>query len=320
MPRPAIFTRPSKSVLTEMYKTMADKEIALLYGCSTNVVKRWRRTLHIKGIRRHGAGIGAPRQYNRPTKDKLRALTETKTDQEIAVAYGCSRTAVRKWRVSYGLQKTTTVYRRRPWACNLDEDFFEKIDTEQKAYILGLLATDGCVANGKSHSNRVFLSLQAGDEHILQEVLLAMRSTSRIHNRPKGNFPGSGPMKYIAVSSRKLVADLATWGIVPRKSHILTYANVPVRLESHYVRGLFDGDGSLHPKIFYFLGTEALIDGIAAAIKRHTGVVLQKRKAGRLYRCSGYKGSRKVLHWLYEKSTMFLRRKRKIFDEAWVAQ
>ena len=83
------------------------------------------------------------------------------------------------------------------------------------------------------------------------------------------------------------------------------------------MRGLIDGDGTVHPKIFSFLGTEALIDGVVKAIEAHTGVVLKKRKAGRLYRASGYAGSRVVLRWIYRNSTIFLKRKKKIYEEHW---
>jgi hypothetical protein len=301
-----------------MYRTMTDREIADRHHCTREAVKGWRRSYGIAGIRRSGDGVGAPRQFDRPSKRKLQALTDHKTEQEIADLYGCSRAAVRKWRKAYGMTKRTVVYRRRPWAYDLNENFFAKIDTEEKAYILGLLATDGCVAVGKSHSYRVFLCLQARDEHILRQVLKAMDANSPIHDRPKGSFPGSGPMKYIAVTSRKLVADLAKVGIGPRKSLTLTFSKVSARIERHYVRGLFDGDGSLNSKGFYFLGTEALIDGVIDAVQRHTGVCLKKRKAGRLHRASGYAGSSKVLDWMYRRSTIFLRRKRRIYDKAWV--
>ena len=296
---------------------MTDVEIAAAFKCTRQVVKGWRRAYGIKGIRRHGEGIGAPRQFARPSKIVLQSLTDRKTDQEIADIYGCSRAAVRKWRAAYGLPKLTVVYRRRPWAYDLNEGFFAKINNEAKAYILGLLATDGCVAD-RSHSNRVFLCLQARDEHILRQVLEAMDANSPIHDRPKGSFTGSGPMKYIALSSRTIVADLARWGVTPRKSSTLAYAQIDPRFERHYVRGLFDGDGSVHPKkIFYFLGTERLIDGIIDAVSRHTGICLKKRKAGRLYRASGYAGSRKVLHWMYHRSKIFLERKKAIYEQFW---
>jgi hypothetical protein len=97
----------------------------------------------------------------------------------------------------------------------------------------------------------------------------------------------------------------------------LTFAKVSPKVERHYIRGLLDGDGSVHPKIFYFLGTEALIDGVIERIAGHTGVRLKKRRAGRLYRASGYAGSKIVLRWIYQNSKIFLKRKKKIYEERW---
>src|SRR6185437_5370859 len=136
MARPRLFQRPSRTVLARQYRTMTDAEIAGVHGCTRQVVKSWRRAYGIKGIRRAGDGIGAPRQFVRPSKAALQSLTDRKTDQEIAEIFGCSRTAIRKWRATYDLPKLTTVYRRRPWAYDLNERFFAKINTEEKAYLL----------------------------------------------------------------------------------------------------------------------------------------------------------------------------------------
>lgn len=317
MAKSPFYNRPSKSVLQGLYETQSDEAISLIYNCSESCVQKWRKRYGIEGRKRPVIGGGRKRRFERPPKDKLDALTKIKTDKEIADIYGCTRTSIRKWRESYGLEKITIVHRRRPWAFDLDEDFFAEINTEQKAYILGLLATDGCVSNNSSHSNRVFLSLQARDEHILVEILCAMQANSPVHDRPKGSFPGSGPMKYIALTSRKLVSDLAKLGITPRKSATLTYTTVPHNLERHYIRGLFDGDGTMHPRIFGFLGTEALIDGIIVAVRKHTGLILTKGVAGKLYRVQCTSGSRKLLDWMYKDATIFLHRKHKIFIDHW---
>ncbi len=125
-------------------------------------------------------------------------------------------------------------------------------------------------------------------------------------------------MKYIAFSSRKIVADLGRLGIGPKKSLTLRYTGIPANLERHYLRGLFDGDGSIHrSRQFYFLGTEHIIDGVAKAVLRHTTISLNKRKVGKLWRLSGYGKARPVLAWMYRDATIFLRRKHQIFLRHW---
>lgn len=117
------------------------------------------------------------------------------------------------------------------------------------------------------------------------------------------------------MNSPKLVKDLAALGVTPNKTFLLKYAEIPTHLERHYLRGLLDGDGTMHSKIWGFLGTEALIDGVIGAIARHTGVTLKKRKQGKLFRAEGYKSARAVLAWLYSDASIFLRRKHKVFVE-----
>lgn len=315
MGRPRKFQIPSLAVLVPLYQRHTDAKIAIMFGCDRSTVKRWRRHYKITGIRRKGEGIGVGRRmFARPSSDDLAILCATLTDSEIAARIGCSRRLIDKWRTGYGLTRSR-LYRRPSWAYDLDHDFFKTVDTEEKAYILGLLATDGCVY---SKTSRVCLSLQARDEDILADIKRCMNLQSPILDRPKGSFPGSGPMKYISFSSRQIVADLAKLGVIPRKSKLLTYSSIPHHLERHYLRGLLDGDGSIHRrKMFYFLGTEALIDGVIDAVNRHTGISLSKRRAGKLWRASGYGGSKAVMAWIYEGSTIFLRRKRHIYVEHW---
>ena len=246
----------------------------------------------------------------RPTASQLRRLYLKLTDEQIGALYGVTGRSVHDWRVKHGIARSAA-HRRR---YTLDVDFFAKIDTEERAYALGLLATDGYITQARK---QIFLALQARDEHILHDLARAMGSSAPVRDKIAGGFPGSGPQKYICFGSRKMVSDLSRYGVVPAKSLILTYAKVPRKFERHYVRGLFDGDGSLHPELFYFLGTRDLIDGIQSTIRRETGIELNVRKAERLWRISGYRGSKAVLQWMYAGAHIFLHRKRAIFLEHW---
>ena len=53
---------------------------------------------------------------------------------------------------------------------NILEDFFEKIDNEAAAYLLGLLTTDGYVKNTKGNSFTIGISLQISDLAILEWI------------------------------------------------------------------------------------------------------------------------------------------------------
>jgi hypothetical protein len=199
----------------------------------------------------------------------------------------------------------------------VSEAFFESIDTEEKAYFLGLLSADGYVLKS---GKQFVLSLQSRDEHILHDMKRVMGAGHPVYDRKAGGFPGSGAQRAILIGSKKLVSDLAKYGIVSGKSKKLTYPDLPAHLERHFARGAFDGDGHIRavPKrLFYFLGTEAFVDGLRNAILKHTGIALKKNEAAGCWRISGYGGSADVMRWLYQDSTVHLRRKKAVFVEHW---
>jgi hypothetical protein len=250
----------------------------------------------------------------RVTEGQLTALYETRTDEQIGKMFGVSGRQIGDWRRHHGIpRKPRETYNKY----TLDRDFFAAVDTEEKAYALGLLASDGWVTRS---GKQVCLALQVRDRHILYDLRRVMKSNARVFDKTRGGFPGSGPRKQIIFDSKKLVTDLAKWGVIPGKSVTLRYPRIPKHLERHFARGLFDGDGhirALPKKAFYFLGTSDLIDGLRKSIIRHTGIALAKSDAKGCWRISGYGGSVEVLRWMYKDATISLRRKRRVFLEYW---
>lgn len=129
----------------------------------------------------------------------------------------------------------------------LNDRFFEVIDSEQKAYWLGFLAADGCVAN-----RQVIVALQRRDRAHLELFLQHLESTqvvrdymSRRQVGPSGGVIEPKPGSRVVVSRKVMVEDLARHGIVPRKSLTLEPWRGPGYLMRHYWRGVIDGDGSI---------------------------------------------------------------------------
>ncbi len=112
-------------------------------------------------------------------------------------------------------------------------DFFEVIDCAEKAYVLGLLAADGCIDRT---TFRLFLK-----DHELVDRAHGMLDTRVVIKSTRYGTRG------FVVGSRRMVADLARHGVVPRKS--LTHewpTTVPPEWLWVYVLGYFDGDGSIN--------------------------------------------------------------------------
>lgn len=113
--------------------------------------------------------------------------------------------------------------------------------TDEAAYWLGFLMADGCVVQG--HSTRyVRLELAALDKEHIHKFKSFLRTTNKIYERTKPN----GLVSYsVMVGNNELVDTLISYGIDFRKSLTAT-ASDKLTNNSHFWRGLLDGDGSLY--------------------------------------------------------------------------
>lgn len=62
----------------------------------------------------------------------------------------------------------------------LNETYFSQIDTEEKAYLLGLLKTDGYVKVGKG-SPRIGISLKADDLQMIERIKEEFHTKNNIY-------------------------------------------------------------------------------------------------------------------------------------------
>lgn len=125
-----------------------------------------------------------------------------------------------------------------------NQDFFEIIDNEYKAYWLGFIAADGYI---NKRGNTTGITLHIKDINHLQKFLgiLDAKST-KIHLRT-GRFDAFSPITnkcYINLYSNKMNSDLQKLGIEITKSNTLKpLKGIPEELINHFIRGFFDGDG-----------------------------------------------------------------------------
>ncbi len=122
----------------------------------------------------------------------------------------------------------------------LNEDYFSEIDTPNKAYMLGFLFADGNVHKSKYY---LAIELSAKDKEILFFIIdeLEYETKPKIYNR---ELEGS-IYKKLVVSSKSICGDLIKHGCIPNKTLVLKYPNIPDELNRHFIRGYFDGDGTV---------------------------------------------------------------------------
>ncbi len=149
------------------------------------------------------------------------------------------------WSIRNVLKKNNIKSRIRKHNCN--EDYFEKIDTNEKAYWLGLLFADGYVrkrkqSNGKHKQGGIVgISLKNGDEYLLEKLIIDLESTYKLTKQIKNEF-----LSYkLEVNSSKMADDLINLGCVPNKSLKLLPPILTDKFICHFIRGYFDGDGSI---------------------------------------------------------------------------
>ena len=87
-------------------------------------------------------------------------------------------------------------------------------------------------------NNRITLKLKYGDEYIIKEMFNKFSSGYKI-----GNDKNS---RYMSLSSTKMVCTLKKLGCVENKTEVgFDLPNISKDLFRHFVRGYFDGDGSV---------------------------------------------------------------------------
>lgn len=121
----------------------------------------------------------------------------------------------------------------------VDDNFFEVIDTEEKAYLLGFILTDGGITNGNCKDyNTVEIHLAKEDEEHLEKIKNILKTDYKIH------INKSNDSRALRIVSPKMVKDLAKYGVVPKKTGSCKKPEgIPDHLERHFWRGCIDGDG-----------------------------------------------------------------------------
>lgn len=133
-----------------------------------------------------------------------------------------------------------------------EKHFFDIIDTEEKAYILGFAASDGTISydtNKSSYSLKFVVN--SIDTQLLEDFRQILKSKVQVKtfetitNLPQGGVCTS-EMSSVLFCSKTLVEGLIDKGVTPRKSLTLNidYSKIPDNLKRHFWRGLFDGDGT----------------------------------------------------------------------------
>lgn len=209
-----------------------------------------------------------------------------------------------------------------------NKDYFDVIDTEDKAYWLGFLYADGCIMrsyrNGKLKAMNLQLTLCREDRSHLQKFLDNLNGNIEIKDRKsvakgKEYFSSS-----INVCSTKMCRDLINLGCTPQKTFNIRFPSdkiVPSRYKKDFLRGIFDGDGCISTSKddsrieVTFTGVFDMIKDISDFLKAekilrtHPKIYSDKRSHGASFYIYGKDTIKEFLDYIYAGATVYLERK-----------
>lgn len=151
-----------------------------------------------------------------------------------------------KWKITQGSVRnivkrhkiTKRTFKHYKNLISVDENYFECIDSEEKAYHLGFIAADGHIRL----DNKLVIALAIKDLTILEKFKKSIKADQSI----KFDCVRSEKIDYcrFVISRKKICDDLTQLGIGHEKSKTMRLPDLSNKLKIDWVRGLFDGDGN----------------------------------------------------------------------------
>jgi len=187
------------------------------------------------------------------------------------------------------------------------------------AYVFGVIAADGCLVR---HANGFHgLDITSKDYDWLCQIREVLNSTHKIGKKLRAY--------HLQIRNQRVYGDLIKLGLTCRKSRTLRFPNVSPTYLPDFVRGYFDGDGTIwfwqdtrwrptwQLKVSFYSGSRAFLEKLKRRLQRHAGLT-----AGYLTVLPtafelryGIADGLKLYRWMYQhQPTLCLHRKRAKFE------
>lgn len=207
----------------------------------------------------------------------------------------------------------------------LNENFFDVIDSEEKAYLLGLLYADGTNSTGKTE---IKLALHEQDASILEIFKNILQPDKPLYfEMGKGK---RGDVYKLVINSKKISYRLCDLGVIPAKTLKLKFPEfIDDNLMHHFVRGFFDGDGNIHfnkkckQLMFSITSTESFLLSLQKIlmykcylnkVKLSTRHPERNHNIRQLTYC-GNNSVKRLYEWLYKDAKIFFKRKKSYYEK-----
>lgn len=231
------------------------------------------------------------------------------------------------------LRERNVIIRNKGGYNPFNENYFENIDTENKAYFLGFLMADGCITERKNSQKCISIQLKSDDEYILRKFKSELKTKNKIGYNEKRNH------SQLKIHSNKMANDLFKYGIIPRKTGFECFPKdlIPEDLRCHFIRGFFDGDGWATLTKSHGIKNKRISIGFVSNINMLTDIrdyfieVLKNITDLKIHEYNdnkkGYIGFssiifskfdnvKEIYDFMYNNATVYLKRKKKVIERA----
>lgn len=219
----------------------------------------------------------------------------------------------------------------------LNENYFKDLNNQDVVYWLGFIMADGNIRENKhEHALKIHLAIKDEQQLINFKNDLNYNGPFRYHKEHimtcKGHSYKAQPSVTLQIVSKTLIQDLIKLECLPNKTHVGTCisSKIPKKMYRHFIRGYFDGDGSIvidkqnrkgiqtKPQLSIFiLGSEFLLNQIKNIIVEEVNVNLPKINKRQGVYCVKWAGNiqcKKIFDWLYQDANRFLERKKTKYE------
>ena len=172
------------------------------------------------------------------------------------------------------------------------------------------------------------MSLQEEDRDILEKIRSEIGSEKPLEfldytNKHDGGYTYKNQYRLL-IFNKHMCETLESVGMMPNKSLKLQFPDIKPELYPHFIRGYFDGDGSISQRIISdknqpitisIVSTENFCKRLVEISKKYLGIKSNYYDAGchngiTKYFTIGSQGSiKKFLDWIYQDADLFLKRK-----------
>jgi hypothetical protein len=132
---------------------------------------------------------------------------------------------------------------------NYNEHYFDEIDTESKAYLLGFFIADGYLTNDKKNNKRICINQSIDDINIVEafknelapnaNITKSNKQSGAKFRKPQISLRLSSKHMYDLLESKYKILKAKTFN----ESFKFPFEHIPNELIRHFIRGYFDGDG-----------------------------------------------------------------------------